>query len=58
MSLVIPALLITAWLVTALWLPPQGVVLNFVFATCFNLPCLLLQRYNRARLWRCLGRWS
>jgi len=39
-----------AWLVTALWLPPQGVVINFVFATLFNLPCLLLQRYNRLRV--------
>ncbi len=41
---------------TALWLPPAGVVLNVVFALAFNLPCLLLQRYNRARLRRCLGR--
>lgn len=39
-----------AWLVTALWLPPPGVVLNLVFATLFNLPCLLLQRYNRLRV--------
>jgi glycosyl-4,4'-diaponeurosporenoate acyltransferase len=39
-----------AWLVTALWLPPQGVVINLVFATLFNLPCLLLQRYNRLRV--------
>lgn len=39
-----------AWLATALWLPLAGVLLNLVFATLFNLPCLLLQRYNRARL--------
>ena len=39
-----------AWLVTALWLPPQGVVINLLFATLFNLPCLLLQRYNRLRV--------
>lgn len=39
-----------AWLVTALWLPPVGVLINLVFATLFNLPCLLLQRYNRLRL--------
>ena len=43
-----------AWLVTALWLPPQGVVLNLVFATFFNLPCLLLQRYNRLRVGKLL----
>ena len=43
-----------AWLVTALWLPSRGVVLNLVFATCFNLPCLLLQRYNRLRVWKLL----
>jgi glycosyl-4,4'-diaponeurosporenoate acyltransferase len=43
-----------AWLVTALWLPPRGVVLNLVFGTCFNLPCLLLQRYNRLRVGKLL----
>jgi glycosyl-4,4'-diaponeurosporenoate acyltransferase len=45
-----------AGLLTALWLPPAGVLVNLVFATCFNLPCLLLQRYNRGRLRRCLAR--
>jgi glycosyl-4,4'-diaponeurosporenoate acyltransferase len=45
-----------AWLVTALWLPPQGVVINLVFATLFNLPCLLLQRYNRLRVRQLLRR--
>jgi glycosyl-4,4'-diaponeurosporenoate acyltransferase len=44
------------WILTALWLPPAGVLINLVFATLFNLPCLLLQRYNRQRLRRCLGR--
>ncbi|WP_094510539.1 hypothetical protein [Synechococcus sp. MW101C3] len=38
------------WIVTALWLPPVGVVINLSFATLFNLPCLWLQRYNRLRL--------
>jgi glycosyl-4,4'-diaponeurosporenoate acyltransferase len=38
------------WLVTALWLPPLGVLLNLLFATAFNLPCLWVQRYNRLRL--------
>jgi glycosyl-4,4'-diaponeurosporenoate acyltransferase len=41
---------------TALWLPPEGVLVNLVFATAFNLPCLLVQRFNRDRLRRCLGR--
>ena len=45
-----------AWMVTALWLPPSGVLVNLVFATLFNLPCLLLQRYNRLRLGRTLSR--
>jgi glycosyl-4,4'-diaponeurosporenoate acyltransferase len=45
-----------AGLLTALWLPPAGVLVNLVFATLFNLPCLLLQRFNRSRLRRCLAR--
>ena len=47
-----------AWIVTALWLPPAGVLINLIFATLFNLPCLLLQRYNRLRLCRTLRRLS
>lgn len=38
------------WIVTALWMPPVGVLINLSFATLFNLPCLWLQRYNRLRL--------
>jgi glycosyl-4,4'-diaponeurosporenoate acyltransferase len=49
-------LLWPAGLLTALWLPPEGVAVNVVFGTLFNLPCVLLQRYNRWRLWRCLAR--
>ncbi|MEB3166563.1 MAG: hypothetical protein VKO65_07820 [Cyanobacteriota bacterium] len=49
-------LLLPGGLLTALWLPPAGVVVNVLFALAFNLPCLLLQRDNRARLQRCLGR--
>ncbi|MFI0402814.1 MAG: hypothetical protein ACH34U_07860, partial [Cyanobium sp.] len=45
-----------AGLLTALWLPPAGVLVNVVFATLFNLPCVLLQRFNRGRLRRCLAR--
>jgi glycosyl-4,4'-diaponeurosporenoate acyltransferase len=42
------------WLVTGLWLPLEGVLGNLLFATCFNLPCIWLQRYNRLRLLRTL----
>ena len=44
------------WLLTVLWLPAPGVALNLLFATVFNLPCLLLQRYNRLRLQQLLAR--
>ena len=44
------------WIVTSLWLPPDGVLINLVFATLFNLPCLWLQRYNRLRLTHTLER--
>jgi glycosyl-4,4'-diaponeurosporenoate acyltransferase len=49
-------LLWPAGLLTALWLPPAAVLVNVVFATLFNLPCVLLQRFNRGRLRRCLAR--
>ncbi len=45
-----------AGLLTALWLPPAGVLVNLLFATAFNLPCLLLQRFNRRRVQRLLAR--
>jgi len=46
------------WIVTALWLPPAGVLLNLLFASLFNLPCLVVQRYNRLRLQRTLARFG
>ena len=49
-------LLWAAWLPTALWLPPLGVLINLVFATVFNLPCLVLQRHTRRRVQRTLAR--
>lgn len=49
-------LLWPAGLLTVMWLPPAGVLVNLIFATLFNLPCLLLQRFNRGRLRRCLAR--
>jgi glycosyl-4,4'-diaponeurosporenoate acyltransferase len=48
--------LLPAGLLTALWLPPSGVLVNQLFALAFNLPCLILQRFNRGRLHRCLAR--
>ena len=50
------SLLWPAFLLTAFWLPPAGVLVNLLFATACNGPCLVLQRYNRARLQRCLAR--
>ena len=50
------ALLWPAGLLTALWQPAAAVLVNLGFATLFNLPCLLLQRHNRRRLYRCLTR--
>lgn len=44
------------WLATALWLPAAAVLVNLAFATAFNLPCLLVQRFNRRRLLRLLKR--
>ena len=49
-------LMLPGGLLTALWLPPAGVAVNVAFGLAFNLPCLLLQRYNGGRLRRCLGR--
>jgi glycosyl-4,4'-diaponeurosporenoate acyltransferase len=44
------------WTITPLWLAPAGVLINLAFATAFNLPCLWVQRYNRLRLKRLLGK--
>ncbi len=38
------------WPVFAIWNPPWAVVVVFVYAIAANGPCLLVQRYNRARL--------
>lgn len=46
----------SAGLLTVLWLPAAGVLVNLLFATAFNLPCLLLQRFNRRRVQRLLAR--
>ncbi|MGB5633707.1 MAG: hypothetical protein WBM86_13155 [Waterburya sp.] len=38
------------WLVTMLWTPGWGMLINLVVGTALNLPCLWVQRYNRLRL--------
>lgn len=48
--------LLPAGLLTALWLPKAGVLVNVLFALAFKFPCVLLQRYNRARLQAFLAR--
>jgi glycosyl-4,4'-diaponeurosporenoate acyltransferase len=50
------AVLWGAGVLTVLWLPPAGVLVNLLFAVVFNLPCLLLQRFNRHRVEQCLQR--
>jgi glycosyl-4,4'-diaponeurosporenoate acyltransferase len=55
---------ITHWLVLAaapffaLWNPPGLLVAMVVYAVVANLPCILVQRYNRARLERITTAWS
>jgi glycosyl-4,4'-diaponeurosporenoate acyltransferase len=38
------------WLVTTIWTPGWGVLVNLFVGTAFNLPCVWVQRYNRLRL--------
>ena len=45
-----------AWPIFALWNPPWAVAVMFLYATVANLPCIAIQRYNRARLQRALHR--
>ncbi len=53
---------VTHWLVMAiapvfvLWNPWWLVAIMFVYAFVANVPCLLVQRYNRMRLYRVLER--
>ena len=52
---------LTHWLamlalpVFAIWNPGWGVAVNVAYAVAANLPCILVQRYNRARFLRVLG---
>ena len=53
---------LTHWVALALvvlfvlWNPPVGVVANLVYAIAANLPCILVQRYNRPRFLAILER--
>lgn len=40
----------------AIWNPGWGVAVNAAYAVALNVPCLLVQRYNRARFLRVLNR--
>ena len=40
----------------AIWNPGWGVAINATYAVALNVPCLLAQRYNRARFLRVLER--
>ena len=40
-----------------LWNPGWGFAVNLAYALLANLPCILAQRYNRARLRSLLSRW-
>ena len=53
---------ITHWLAMAsvalflLWNPPVGVAANVVYAIAANVPCIVVQRYNRPRVLAILER--
>ena len=40
----------------AIWNPGWGVAVNFIYAVAANFPCIIVQRYNRARFFRVLNR--
>jgi glycosyl-4,4'-diaponeurosporenoate acyltransferase len=42
--------------VFALWNPPWAMFANAAYAAAANLPCIIAQRYNRARLWKTIQR--
>ncbi len=41
---------------TVIWNPPAGVALMVLFGLAFNLPFIVIQRFNRARIERILRR--
>jgi glycosyl-4,4'-diaponeurosporenoate acyltransferase len=44
------------WPVFGVWNPPWAMAVIIVYALAANVPCLVVQRYNRARLIRVLRR--
>lgn len=44
------------WIIPALWSPWYAGVIDLIFGLIFALPFVAIQRYNRARLLRLLGR--
>lgn len=44
------------WPIFALWNPPWAVAVMLGYATAANIPCVLVQRYNRGRLLAALRR--
>jgi hypothetical protein len=43
------------WIFTTAFNPLWAIVFNLVFAHVVNFPCLIIQRYNRARLIKVLN---
>ena len=46
---------LSIWPLFAIWNPPWAVGVMLGYALVANVPCLVVQRYNRARLLRILG---
>ncbi|MGD6793383.1 hypothetical protein [Metabacillus indicus] len=45
-----------AFLLFFIWNTPAAVLINGLYAACFNLPFIMIQRYNRIRLNRALSK--
>jgi len=43
-------LMTAGWIITIAFNPWWAIILNIIFAHLVNFPCLIVQRYNRARL--------
>ncbi len=43
-------LMTAGWIITIAFNPWWAIILNIIFAHVVNFPCLIVQRYNRARL--------
>jgi glycosyl-4,4'-diaponeurosporenoate acyltransferase len=47
-------LMTSGWILTILFNPLWAIIFNLIFAHLVNFPCLVIQRYNRARLLKVL----